>query len=81
MRYFDTYLPRHDLYYDQRWAMAALTSVCRQGGTGVPDRYLAAWDQWQAATSAGSCDQTVDVLDRVIAFADQVHRAALARRQ
>ena len=51
-RYLDEWLPRVDRFYDQHWALPALSWIDRQSGTDHASRYLVPgglWDQWATA--------------------------------
>ncbi|MEI8058268.1 MAG: DUF6000 family protein [Actinomycetes bacterium] len=47
-RYLDTYLAAPDKYYDQTWAMSALSIVDQVQGEHRAEERMGAWSQWVA---------------------------------
>jgi hypothetical protein len=79
--YLDRYLVRHDLFYDQHWAMGALLHLDTRLDTHHARQFLAdggAWQQWADATVPQQTDPGSwrAIIDELCSFADDCIRSA-----
>jgi hypothetical protein len=74
--YLDRYLPRHDLHYDQGFALGALIHLDAARGSDRASRYLAAGGLWQQWTDAPprrdwAPQRFCQVVDQLCLFANE----------